>query len=98
VKLGFAVQSVCRKYFGLEAEYLGYVNHDESVRHSVSARRPVIEFHSKSDASIYLQRIARKLVAGPAPLSAPAQAPLGSPQALNSPQALASRPGPGAGR
>src|SRR5690606_33057649 len=29
VRLGFAVRSVCRKYFGLDAEYLGYVNHDE---------------------------------------------------------------------
>ena len=62
VKLGFAVQSVCRKYFGLEAEYLGYVNHDDSARESVSARRPVVEFQANSDSAIYLQRIARKLV------------------------------------
>ncbi len=76
VKLGFAVQSVCRKYFGLEAEYLGYVNHDESARQSVSARKPVIEFQANSDAAIYLQRIARKLVGGHAP-RARAQTPPG---------------------
>jgi len=62
VKLGFAVTSVCKKYFGIEAEYLGYINHDEEARRSVSLRRPVIDLASTSDVSIYLQRIARKLL------------------------------------
>ena len=62
VRLGFAVCSVCRKHFGFEPEYLGYVNYDDAARKSVSARTPVVDFESNSDASIYLQRIARKLV------------------------------------
>ena len=62
VKLGFSVAGVCRRYFGIEAEYLGYVNHDEAARQSVVARKPVVDFQSSSDASIYLQRIARKLL------------------------------------
>ncbi len=62
IKLGFAVASVCRKYFGLEAEYIGYVNHDDSVRKSVLEGRPLIEYREGSEASSYLQRIARKLV------------------------------------
>jgi flagellar biosynthesis protein FlhG len=62
IKLGFSVRSVCRKYFGIEAEYLGYVNYDEAARRSVSARRPVVDGEAGSDAAIYLQRIARKLV------------------------------------
>ena len=62
IKLGFGVTSVCRKYFGIEAEYLGYVNHDPTVRRSVLARRPVIEYRANSDASHYVGRIARKLV------------------------------------
>jgi flagellar biosynthesis protein FlhG len=62
VKLGFAVCSVCRKYFGFEAEYLGYVNSDEAARRSISLRRPVVDLEPGSDAAIYLQRIARKLV------------------------------------
>jgi flagellar biosynthesis protein FlhG len=61
VKLGFAVVSVCRKYFGIEAEYLGYVNNDEAARRSIAARRPVVDLEPSSDAAIYLQRIARKL-------------------------------------
>jgi flagellar biosynthesis protein FlhG len=62
VKLGFSVCSVCRKYFGIEADYLGYVNHDEAARRSVTARRPVVDFCAEADASIYLKRIARKLI------------------------------------
>jgi len=64
VKLGFSVRSVCRKFFGIEAEYLGYVNHDEAARRSVRSRRPVVESNPGSDAAIYLERVARKLVAG----------------------------------
>jgi flagellar biosynthesis protein FlhG len=64
VKLGFSVRSVCRKVFGIEAEYLGYVNHDEAARHSVRSRRPVVEAYPRSDAAIYLERVARKLVEG----------------------------------
>jgi flagellar biosynthesis protein FlhG len=92
VKLGFAVASVCRKYFGLEAEYLGYINHDEAARQSIAARQPVLEFHGKSDAAIYLQRIARKLVAPPG-ASARARAAAGVPQALAA-QPGGQRPGP----
>src|SRR5690606_24607826 len=62
VRLGFAVRSVCRKYFGLDAEYLGYVNHDEAVSEAIRARRPVVLSHPDADAAVYLVRIARKLI------------------------------------
>lgn len=65
VKLGFAVSSVCKKYFGLEAEYLGYVNYDDEARQSVSQRRPIVDLRQDADVSIYLQRIARKLLGLP---------------------------------
>ena len=65
VKLGFAVSSVCKKYFGVEAEYLGYVNYDDEARQSVSMRRPIVDLRQDADVSIYLQRIARKLLGLP---------------------------------
>ena len=65
IKLGFAVASVCKKYFGIEAEYVGYVNHDGSVRKSVLEGRPLIEYREDSEAASYLQRIARKLIESP---------------------------------
>jgi len=78
IKLGFAVSSVCRKYFGIEADYLGYVNQDDDVRLSIAAHKPLVDFRPKSDASIYLQRIARKLMlmrGQDQPSPAPADAP-----------------------
>jgi len=56
------LRSVCRSYFGLEAEYLGYVNHDAGVRESVVARRPLVDVHPNCDAAVYLRRIARKVI------------------------------------
>ena len=61
IKLGFSVRSVCRKFFGIEADYVGYVNRDPAVREAVLARRPLVEVRPKSDAAIYVDRIARKL-------------------------------------
>lgn len=74
VKLGFAVASVCRKYFGIEPEYLGYVNYDDEARRSVSLRRPIVDLRADADVSIYLQRIARKLLEPP---TASAKSPSG---------------------
>lgn len=70
VKLGFAVRSVCKKYFGIDADYLGYVNHDDGVRRSIVARRPLVESQPDCDAAIYLARIARKLDAARRPAHA----------------------------
>jgi len=63
IRLGFAVRSVCRKYFAIDADYLGYINHDPSARASVRARRPLVDSDPRCDASVYLARIARKLIA-----------------------------------
>lgn len=65
IKLGFAVKSVCLKYFGMEAEYLGYVNRDVSARRAVVSRRPLVVAQAGSDAAVYLERIARKLASTP---------------------------------
>jgi flagellar biosynthesis protein FlhG len=71
VKLGFSVRSVCRKYFGLEAEYVGYVSHDENARKAVRSRRPLVDLSPRSDAAVYFGRVAKKLLA-PAAQGAPA--------------------------
>jgi len=61
IKLGFSVRSVCRKLFGIDADYVGYVNRDPAVREAVLARRPLVELRPHSDAAIYVGRIARRL-------------------------------------
>lgn len=61
IRLGFSIRSVCRKYFGIEADYLGYVNHDEAALRAARARELVVLASPKSDAAIYVERMARKL-------------------------------------
>jgi flagellar biosynthesis protein FlhG len=62
VKLGFSIRSVCRKYFGLELDYVGYVNHDDAVWRSIKERRPLVLGYPQSDSSVYIRRIAKKLL------------------------------------
>jgi flagellar biosynthesis protein FlhG len=61
IRLGFSIRSVCRRYFGLETQYLGYVNHDDLARRSIAERRPLLDSHPRSEAAVYIDRIARKL-------------------------------------
>ncbi len=39
-KLGDSVKSVCHKYFGLRAQYLGFIEFDNSVWHSLRSNKP----------------------------------------------------------
>ena len=47
--------------FGFEDVFLALVNRDEAVRRSLQQRRPLIDVEPRSDAAVYLKRIARKL-------------------------------------
>jgi flagellar biosynthesis protein FlhG len=62
IRLGFSVCSVCRRYFAIEADYMGYLNHTDDARRSLRALRPLVDAHPRSDAAVYFGRIARKLL------------------------------------
>ncbi len=64
IKLGFAVVSVCEKFFGFKADYLGYVNYQDEARESVAARRPLCDYMAEAEAATYIGRIAQKLAEG----------------------------------
>lgn len=64
VKLGFSVSNVCRRFFGIDADYIGYLNRDPAVREAVKQRKPLLDIAPEGDAAIYLKRIARKLAEG----------------------------------
>ncbi|MDX9730154.1 MAG: P-loop NTPase [Bdellovibrionales bacterium] len=42
IELGHSIKSVCKKYFGIEANYLGYIDHDNAVWQSLRKRRPLV--------------------------------------------------------
>lgn len=48
IELGHSMKSVCRKYFGIDANYLGYIDHDNAVWQSLRKRRPALIEHPYS--------------------------------------------------
>ncbi len=46
-EIGYGIRNVCRKYFGMNIDFLGYLEYDSSVWQSVRRRRPLaVEFPS----------------------------------------------------
>jgi flagellar biosynthesis protein FlhG len=69
IELGHSMKSVCKKYFGIESEYLGYIDHDNAVWQSLRKRRPlVIEYPYSSIVGQFLG-ITKNLL-NPTPLRA----------------------------
>ncbi len=62
IKLGFSMSSVCRKYFGINLEYLGYICFDDAVWRSIKERRPLVLAYPQSDAALYIRRIVHKML------------------------------------
>lgn len=42
IDIGFSIQSICKRYFGMNIDYVGYLDHDASVWQSVKKRRPLL--------------------------------------------------------
>ncbi|MEE8558522.1 MAG: P-loop NTPase [Myxococcota bacterium] len=62
VKLGFSIRSVCRKYFGIDMDYVGYVNFDSAAWRSVKERSPLVLAYPHAEGALYIRRIAKKLL------------------------------------
>jgi len=62
VKMGFSITSVCRKYFGIDIDYAGYICFDDNVWRSVKDRRPLVLAYPHSDGALYVRRIVKKLL------------------------------------
>jgi len=60
--LGFSVQSACRKYFGIDLDYLGYITYDYDVYLSVRKSRPFLLNHPESEAARCLREITSTLL------------------------------------
>ncbi|MBL7664777.1 MAG: P-loop NTPase [Bacteriovoracaceae bacterium] len=42
IDIGFSIKSICKRYFGIEVDYVGYLDYDASVWQSVKKRRPLL--------------------------------------------------------
>jgi flagellar biosynthesis protein FlhG len=42
IDIGFSMKTICKRYFGIDLDYVGYLDYDASVWQSVKKRRPLI--------------------------------------------------------
>jgi flagellar biosynthesis protein FlhG len=64
VEIGDHMRSACRKYFGIQVEYLGAIDYDDVVWQSIRRREPLLLKHPGSVSARSVERIAARLLQG----------------------------------
>jgi flagellar biosynthesis protein FlhG len=64
VEIGEHMRSACKKYFGIQVEYLGAIDYDDAVWQSVRRREPLLVKHPGSVSARSVERIATRLLQG----------------------------------
>jgi flagellar biosynthesis protein FlhG len=62
IDIGYSIQSVCRKYFGIEMTFPGYLDYDQSVWQSVRKRKPLLIEYPNSKLVNNFDRIVNRLI------------------------------------
>lgn len=64
VEIGEHMRSACRRYFGIQVDYLGAIDYDDVVWQSVRRREPLLVKHPGSVSARSVERIAARLLQG----------------------------------
>jgi flagellar biosynthesis protein FlhG len=62
IDIGYSIQSISRKYFGLEMNFPGYLDYDQSVWQSVRKRKPLLIEFPNSKLVNNFDRIVHRLI------------------------------------
>jgi len=62
IALGFSMRSSCSKYFGIQVEYPGYIEYDDSVWQSTKKKRPLLLEFPYSLSARCLERVTYNLL------------------------------------
>lgn len=62
IDIGFSIQSVCKRYFGIDIDYVGYLDYDPSVWQSVKKRKPLLMEFPNSKLVNNFDKIVHKLL------------------------------------
>lgn len=62
IDIGFSIQSVCKRYFGIDLDYVGYLDYDSAVWQSVKKRKPLLMEYPNSRLVNNFDRIVHKLL------------------------------------
>ncbi len=63
-EIGEHMRSACRKYFGIQVDYLGAIDYDDVVWQSIRRREPLLVKHPGSISARSVERIAARLLQG----------------------------------
>ncbi|MGK5091056.1 P-loop NTPase [Deltaproteobacteria bacterium TL4] len=64
IRIGFAMDNACLKYFGIHLDFIGYVEYDDLVWKSVLQRKPIVLRDGEALVSKRLHSICDNLIAG----------------------------------
>lgn len=64
VALGLSMRSSCSKYFGIQVEYFGYIEYDDSVWRALKRKRPPVVEFPESNSSRGVERLLTNLLKG----------------------------------
>jgi flagellar biosynthesis protein FlhG len=62
IDVGFSMKSVAKKYFGVDLDYLGYLEYEPNVWQSVRKMRPFLIEHPHSKIATHVERICNYLL------------------------------------
>jgi flagellar biosynthesis protein FlhG len=62
IDLGTSIKSVCRKYFGIEAYFAGYIEFDNAVWQSLRKKRPLLLEHPYSNIVSQFMEISKNVL------------------------------------
>ncbi len=62
VDVGFSMKSVAKKYFGIDMDYLGYLEYEPNVWQSVRRMRPILAEYPHSRIALHVERMCNFLL------------------------------------
>jgi flagellar biosynthesis protein FlhG len=62
IDVGFSMKSVAKKYFGIDFDYLGYLEYEPNVWQSVRRMRPILAEFPNSRIALHMERISNYLL------------------------------------
>lgn len=62
IDIGFSMQIICKKYFGIDLDYVGYLDYDSTVWQSVKKRKPLLMEFPNSSLVGNFDRIVHRLL------------------------------------
>ena len=62
IRVGFSMQNACKKYFGIQVDFLGYLENDDQIWHSIRKREPITMNGEYSKSVRSLRTIAYNLM------------------------------------